>query len=123
MQDNIEAIIHKAAVCDLQTTIRTTGLSIGDVAELHLGDDGTVAVWGVISKTRFLIRRKVLAHIGNLGPQASKILTPALRRGEHLRVRVVGLTPEHLATDGKAEMSVSVWGNARNLQRSRHSPA
>lgn len=124
MQDIIEAIIHKAAVCDLQTAIRHTGLSIGDAAELHLCDDGSVAVWGKISKRSFLIRRNVLAHIGFLGPQASKILTPSLRRGDHLRVRVVGLTPEHLAPDGKAEMHVSVWGTIRHpyIQRPKQSP-
>jgi len=125
MQDIIEAIINKAAVCDLQTAIRNTGLCIGDAAELHLCDDGRVAVWATIRKSRFLIRRRVLAHLGNLGPQACQILTPALRRGDHLRVRVVGLTPEHLAPDGRAEMHVSVWGNLRHSSgpRAKQSPA
>lgn len=121
MQDIIEAIIHKAAVRDLQTPIRDTGLSIGDPAELHLCDDGSVAVWGIIRKRSFFFRRAVLAHLGFLAPQASAIVAPALLQGETLRVRVVGLTPEHLATDGKAEMHVSVWGNLRHIMRS--SPA
>lgn len=116
MQDIIEPIIHKAAVCDLQTRIQHTGLSIGDPAELHLCDDGRVAVYTKINKRSFLLRRRMLAHIGDLGAQASQILAPALRRGDYMRVRVVGLTPEHLAYDGKAEMHISVWGNMRHFQ-------
>jgi hypothetical protein len=42
-----------------------------------------------------------------------------LGRNDHLRVRIVGLTPEHLATDGKAEMYVSVWGATRHLSQSK----
>jgi hypothetical protein len=116
MYDTMQAIIHKAAVNDLQTQIRHTGLCIGDAAELHLDDLGRVTVWGRLNRRRFLIRRRVLAHIGNLGPQACEILTPVLHRNEHLRVRIVGLTPEHLAPDGKAEMHISVWGNPRHAK-------
>ena len=115
MQEIIEPIIHKAAVHDLQTKIRHTGLCIGDPAELHLCDDGRVEVYTKINMRSFLLRRRKLAHIGDLGAKASQILTPALRRGDYLRVRVVGLTPEHLAHDGKAEMHISVWGTVRYI--------
>lgn len=115
MQGIIEPIIHKAAVKDLTYPLRNTGLSIGDACELHLGDDGRIAVYVYLLKRRFLIRRRVQALIGYLGTQANPLLVPALRRGDALRVRLVGLTPEHLATSGKAEMHISVWGNTQRF--------
>ncbi len=115
VQDIIEPILHKAAVCDLTRPIRQSGLSIGDAAQLHLTEDGHVTVWATIRHRRFFLPRRTLLALGQLGAQAAQILTPALRRGDHLRVRVVGLTPEHLAPNGQAEMHISVWGNARYL--------
>lgn len=115
MQDIIEPIIHKAAVTSLEIKLKDTGLSIGDTAELHLNDDGRIAVYAIVSRRGFLIRRRRLTRLGFLGPQAAPLLLPALRKGDYLRVRVVGLTPEHLAADGRAEMSISVWGNISHL--------
>ncbi|WP_050528102.1 hypothetical protein [Pseudorhodobacter aquimaris] len=123
MQDLLEPIIHKTKVFDLQMPIKHSGLSIGDTAELRLDKNGVITVWCVVTKKRLLIRRKVMAHLGNLRATADQILSPALRRGDHLRVRVVGLTPEHLAPDGKAEMYISVWGTARNFQPAKPAPA
>ncbi|QCO56322.1 hypothetical protein EOK75_11625 [Pseudorhodobacter turbinis] len=123
MQDLLEPIIHKTKVFDLQMPLKHSGLSIGDAAELRLDKDGVITVWCRVSKRSFLIRRKVMAHLGNLRATADQILSPALQRGDHLRVRVVGLTPEHLATDGKAEMYISVWGTARNFQQIKPAPA
>lgn len=119
MQGIIEPIIHKAAVIDLKHPLRNAGLSIGDAGELHLGDDGRIAVYATILKRSFLIRRRMLVAIGYLGAQANALLGPALRRGDPLRVRLVGLTPEHLATNGKPEMFISVWGNTRNFYQHR----
>lgn len=115
MQYIIEPIIHKAAVIDMKIALRNTGLSIGDPAELHLTDQGQIAVHAYIHKRSFLFSRRKLTYIGHLGAKAMPLLAPALRRGNYLRVRVVGLTPEHLATDGKAEMHISVWGTTRHL--------
>ncbi len=115
MQEIIEPIIHKAAVTELKLMLKTTGLSIGDSAQLHLEDDTRIAVYAHIHKRRFLIRRRVLARFGYLGAHATPLLAPALRRGDHMRVRVVDLTPEHLAPNGKAEMYISVWGTARHF--------
>lgn len=115
MQDIIEPIIHKATVYDLTMPLKSTGLSIGDTAELRLADDDRIAVYAHMSQRRFFIRRSVLRHFGYLGPSATVLLDPILRRGDHLRVRIVGLTPEHLATNGQAEMHVSVWGTARHF--------
>ena len=122
MQESIEPIIHKAAVIGLEISFRESGLSIGDVAELHLQDDGQIAVYAVVSRRGFLIRRRRLTRIGYLGPQAGPLLLPALRKGDYLRVRVVGLTPEHLAPDGRAEMSISVWGNISHLLHKKTKP-
>jgi hypothetical protein len=115
MQDIIEPIIHKAAVIELEISFKDTGLSIGDAAELHLNEEGRIAVYAVVSRRNFLIRRRRLTRIGYLGPQALPLLLPTLRKGDYLRVRVVGLTPEHLAPDGRAEMSISGWGNISHL--------
>ncbi|MGO4909427.1 hypothetical protein ACEN2J_13975, partial [Pseudorhodobacter sp. W20_MBD10_FR17] len=114
MQDIIEPILHQAAVCDLTMALKSTGLSIGDTAELRLGDDHRVAVYAHILRRRLFIRRSVLRHVGYLDAHAAMVLAPNLRNDEHLRVRIVGLTPEHLAHDGRAEMHVSVWGTARH---------
>jgi hypothetical protein len=115
VHDIIEPLLHKAAVRDLLRPIRNSGLSIGDTAQLHLTEDGRIAVWATLRYTRFFLPRRSLLPLGHLGADAGQILTPALRRGDHLRVRVVGLTPEHLSPDGQAEMHISVWGNARYL--------
>ncbi len=115
VQGIIEPIIHKTAVIELQHSLRTTGLSIGDAGELRLGDDGRIAVYAHILKRRFLVRRRVLALIGYLGVQTNPLIGPALRRGDPLRVRLVGLTPEHLASSGRPELHISVWGNTKAL--------
>lgn len=122
VQGIIEPIIHKAAVKDLRHPLRNAGLSIGDTCELHLGDDDRIAVYVHILRRRFLIRRRVWAIIGYLGAQANPLLSPALRRGDPLRVRLVGLTPEHLSTGGTPEMYISVWGNTQHFHQVRTTP-
>jgi hypothetical protein len=112
MQDIIEPILHKTAVCDLTMALKSAGLSIGDPAELRLGQDHRVAVYAHIVRRSFFIRRKALRHVGYLDPRAAVLLAPNLQNGEHLRVRIVGLTPEHLARDGHAEMHVSLGHGA-----------
>lgn len=115
VQGIIEPLLHKTAVIELQHPLRRAGLSIGDAGELRLGDDGRIAVYAPILKRRFLIRRRILALIGYLGPTANPLIVPALRRGAPLRVRVVGLTPEHLASNGRADLHISVWGSTQPL--------
>lgn len=115
MQDIIEAIIHKAPVRDLAIHIGKSGLCLGDRADLRLMPDGSVGVFCMARRRIFLFAQSVERRIGHLGPQASAIVTPALAQGETLRVRIVGLTPEHLARDGHADVHISVWGQARRL--------
>ena len=60
-------------------------------------------VLGVFGRTR-------LRSLGHLGPVIDQLLMPLIATGQELRVRVVGITPEHLSTDDGPEVFVSVWG-------------
>lgn len=115
MQGIIEPIIHKAAVTNLQRPLRNAGLSLGDACELHLDADGRIAVYVHILRRSFLFRRRRLALIGYLAARTTPLIGPALQRGDPLRVRLVGLTPEHLASSGTPEMHISVWGNTHHF--------
>lgn len=124
MQDLLQPLIHKAAVQDIAVHIARSGLSIGDEAELHLLAEECIGVFALRHR-RFLglIPRRVSTLIGVLGPQAGAILTPAVENGELLRVRIVGLTPEHLVTaGGRPEIHISVWGDPRVLPAAKQGP-
>lgn len=117
MQDMLQPLIHKAAVHSISIDVARTGLSIGDTAELVALPDGRIGVFAHLQR-RFLglIPRKVTVLIGALGPHASELIAPVVERGEQLRVRIVGLTPEHLAVPPMgAEVHISVWGDPRHL--------
>lgn len=117
MHDLLQPLIHKAAVHDISVHVARTGLSIGSEAELHLLPDSRIGVFARLSR-RFLgiIPRQVTVLIGVLGPQASALIAPAVERDELLRVRIVGLTPEHLTAPGFGpEVHVSVWGDPRHI--------
>ena len=89
---------------------------MGDPAEARLMQDGQVGIWA-------RVRRPVLGiwpsrrdtYLGHLGPVAGQIVTPALLEGAPLRLRIVMLTPEHLAGSGEPEIHVSIWGDPRLL--------
>ncbi|MFN4128498.1 MAG: hypothetical protein ACK4GC_01570 [Paracoccaceae bacterium] len=117
MHDLLQPLIHKAAVHDISVNVARTGLSIGSEAELHPLPDGRVGVFARLNR-RFLgiIPRQVTVQIGVLGPQASALIAPAVERSESLRIRIVGLTPEHLTMPGFGpEVHVSVWGDPRHI--------
>lgn len=116
MQDNLQPLIHKAAVTGLRINVTRAGLCINDPAELHMLPDGQTGIFAM-ARQRFLgaLRARSLLHLGNLGPTASSLIATALQDGRHLRVRIVGLTPEHLAPEGGAEVWISVWGDASGL--------
>ena len=123
MHDTIEAIIHKAPVQDLAIHVGKSGLCLGDRADLRLMPDGSVGVYCMARRRTLLFTQRAERRIGHLGPQASAIVMPALEQGEALRVRIVGLTPEHLAQDGHADVHISVWGQARRFAASPHAEA
>lgn len=125
MHDLLQPLIHKAAVQDIAVHIGRTGLSIGDEAGLHLLPDGKVGVVALQERRLLgLIPRKSSVLLGTLGPQARAILMPAVENDEPLRVRIVGLTPEHLVPEGgQPEIHISVWGHPRHLAQSPPQPA
>ncbi|MEF3046085.1 hypothetical protein [Pseudotabrizicola sp. L79] len=124
MQDLLQPLIHKAAVHDIAVHVARTGLSIGDEAELHLLPDGRVGVFALLHRRLFgLIPRRVSLLLGNLGPQARELLERAVESDDPLRVRIVGLTPEHLVSEGgQPEIHISVWGNPRHITPLRPLP-
>lgn len=116
MQDVILPLIRKAELIRLQVNVTRAGLSIGDVAELRLIDADQIAVFAEIrSYWLGLIPHRGWRMLGLLGPAASAMILPSLHHGDHLRVRIVGLTPEHLASSGVAEVHVSVWGDPARI--------
>ncbi|MFV0493303.1 MAG: hypothetical protein ACK5M4_15940 [Pseudorhodobacter sp.] len=110
MQDPIQPLIHQAPLCRLREAINRTGLSIGDQVELRLAEDGSVWVEAPLRERYWFFPRTRMQIIGMLDPHAADIVKPALRRKDHLRVRIVDILPEHLAPDGQAEVYISVWG-------------
>lgn len=111
MQDILHPLITKAQIVDLRVHVGKTGLCIGDTAHLEFLDDGQIGAFAH-GQQHFLgvFPRRRLLHLGQLGPRASDILAEPLRREQHLRVRIVGLTPEHLSETRQPEVFLSVWG-------------
>jgi hypothetical protein len=116
MHEMIEPILPQVPVEGIAIHVAKSRLSMGDAAEARLTADGRVGIWARVRKP-FLgvlpLRRD--AYIGHLGPIAAQILTPALLDGAPLRLRVVMLTPEHLAGAGQPEVHISIWGDPRLL--------
>ncbi|MDB5658540.1 MAG: hypothetical protein JWS10_1155 [Cypionkella sp.] len=120
MQDILQVLIHKAPVQELQLHIGKSGLCIGDAAELQLQTDGKIAIYAQAKRPFLgLLTRRALRHLGQLGPAATAVMTEPLRHRDHLRVRIVGLTPEHLSPSGAAEVYISVWSNTHRMMAVR----
>ncbi|OHC46935.1 MAG: hypothetical protein A2092_06580 [Rhodobacteraceae bacterium GWE1_64_9] len=114
MQHLYEPIIHKASLIGLAVHVGHSGLCLNDTAELQAIADGQIGVFAVRhGRWLGLIPHRRRVYLGNLGPQAAQIVAPRLAREEQLRVRIVGLTPEHLAREAPPEIHVSVWTNGR----------
>jgi hypothetical protein len=116
MNDNLQPLLHKAPLQGLRVNINRAGLCIGDPVELVLMEDGQVGIFARVRK-RFLgiIPHQGQAQLGELAPQAARMIAPALHHGQHLRVRIVGLTPEHLSDSAGPEVHISVWGDKARL--------
>jgi hypothetical protein len=117
MSDTKLPLIHKAPVEGLAIHVARAGLAIGDQARLDRLTDGRVGVFARVNKP-FL---GVIPHhkeglVGHLGPVAEEIISPSLANGDDLRVRIIDLTPEHLANGYPPEVYISVWGDPRHLQ-------
>lgn len=117
MSDAKLPLIHKAPVEGLAIHVARTGLSIGDPAWLDRLSDGRIGVFARLKKPIFgLIPHHREGLVGHLGPVAEEIIAPSLAHGDDLRVRIIDLTPEHLANGYPPEVYISVWGDPRHLQ-------
>ena len=114
MQDTPIPLLAKAPVFGLQMHIGQSGLALGDRVRLALDEEGKVVVCARVRQRVFgSLQRSVQAPVGHLGPVVDRLVAPQVAAGHDLRVRVVGITPEHLSPDGRAEVFVSVWGVPR----------
>lgn len=112
MIETLHPVLPKAPVLGLRLHVGRSGLCIGDQASLHLTETGEVTLWAEV-KRRYLglFPYRQEAALGHLGPVIAKILTPAIRNGALMRVRIVGLTPEHLCGPQGPEIYVSIWAD------------
>jgi hypothetical protein len=116
MSDAKLPLIHKAPVEGLVVNVARTRLSIGDAAWVDRLGDGRIGVFAYMRQPFLgLIPRQRAGLLGHLGPLAEEILAPSLAHGDDLRVRIIDLTPEHLANGFPPEIYISVWGDPRHL--------
>lgn len=116
MHDIIEPILPQVPVEGIALHVGRSRLSMGDAVTPRLTPEGLVGLWARVFRPWMgIVPLWREGYIGHLGPMASQILAPALEKGLTLRMRVVMLTPEHLAGSGQPEIHVSVWGDPRLL--------
>lgn len=116
MAERLEPILPQVPVEGLAVHIGRTGICLGDPAEARLLADGRVGIFARIRRPFLgLVPLWRVGYIGHLGPVAEQILGPAIAEGINLRLRIVLLTPEHLAGSGPPELVVSVWGEPGQL--------
>ena len=117
MSDAKLPLIHKAPVEGLAIHVARTGLAIGDQARLDRLSDGRIGVFARLRKPILgLIPHHREGPAGHLGPGAAATISPSLAHGDDLRVRIIDLTPEHLANGYPPEVYIAVWGDPRHLQ-------
>lgn len=116
MSDTILPLIHKAPVEGIRVHVARAGLMIGDNAAIDRLSDGRIGVFASVKAPVLGIfpRRRTML-IGHLGPLADNIIAPAISQGDGLRVRIIDVTPEHLANGYPPEVYISVWGHPRYL--------
>lgn len=116
MHDIIEPILPQVPVEGIALHIGRSGLSMGDTVTPKIIAEGKVGLWVRVNRPwAGIIPLQRDTYIGHLGAMASQIIIPALQAGQPLRMRVVMLTPEHLAGAGQPEIHVSVWGDPKLL--------
>jgi hypothetical protein len=117
MSDAKLPLIHKAPVEGLAIHVARTRLAIGDSARLDRLSDGRIGVFARLRKPFLgIIPHHREGFVGHLGPVAEEIIAPSMAHGDDLRVRIIDLTPEHLANGYPPEVYISVWGDPRHLQ-------
>lgn len=109
-------ILGKARLHEVRVHVGRSGLCLNDPALLRVTPEGRLEVMARMRRRWLgLVPRWRWQVLGELGPRACALLAPWLEEAEPLRLRIVGLTPEHIAAP---EVFVSVWGE----QRPRFSP-
>lgn len=116
MPERLSPVIPQVPVEDLAIHVAKSRVGLGNPAFAAMLQDGVVGVYADVWRPRFgLFPRWKRQYIGKLGPTACQILAPALAEGINLRLRIVLLTPEHLATQGQPEIMVSVWADPQAI--------
>lgn len=114
MAERLDSILPQVPVEGIAVHIGRARLCMGDAVQARLLPDGRVGIFARIRRKRFgLIPGWREGYLGHLGPVPEQVLAPALAEGVPLRMRIVVLTPEHLATAGPPEIHVSVWADQR----------
>jgi len=114
MHDPMQPILAMTRLTDLRVHVAQSGLSIGDSATAAGTSDGSVAIFAPVRRYLLgLFRHHPMRLLGHLSPAASGLIAPALRAGQPFRVRIVGLTPEHLAPE--PQVHISIWGDPKRL--------
>ncbi|WP_335421850.1 hypothetical protein [Gemmobacter denitrificans] len=112
MQHLFRPVLHKARLQDLALHVGRSGLCLNDPCQLQTEPATGLMVHALIDRPFLgLIPRRTRVRLGCLGPRAKAYLAPHLETGARLRLRIVGLTPEHLAGPEGPEISVSVWSD------------
>lgn len=116
MTESLQPILAKTPVLGLQLHIGRSGICIGDAVNLWLTETGDVLLIARIKRRRFgFFSHRKNAVLGHLGPAISRYLAPGLQQGASFRVRIVGLTPEHLCGPAGPEVFVSIWADPLRL--------
>jgi len=122
VQDILQPLLAQAQVAEIAFNVARSGLTLGDKASLAIADEGRVAVLAETSAPFLLWSRRKMRLLGYLSPADGAIVLPRLEANDLLRVRIVGLTPEHLGQDGRAGMQISIWGHQPYIrQDAKHS--
>ncbi len=114
MRDPMQPILSMTPLVGLQVHVAQAGLSIGDSAEAALLPDANVGIYAAVRRNFLgLFPHRPMRLLGLLTPGAASLIAPALLAGQPFRIRIVGLTPEHLGPE--PEVHVSIWGDPRRL--------
>jgi len=114
MYDSQQPILPMTQLIDLHVHVGRTGLSIGDTATAQPMPDGSIGIFAPVQRYRLgMIPYRPIRLLGLLPPEDGGLIAPALTAGEPFRIRIVGLTPEHI--NPEPEIHVSVWGDPRRL--------
>ena len=116
MPQRLSPIVPQIPVEQLTIHIARSRICLGDPVEAVLISEREVGIYAKVWQPFLgLVPRYKRRYIGKLGPLGSQILAPILAEGIALRLRIVLLTPEHLAGVNPVELMVSVWADPQAI--------